>query len=245
MKNILIGLFLFVGTLLGADITNGVFHVNNPIDCVFVSQNGNVRTNSLETGRTYVVGSTLMELKSIDAAYLSFSGGPMMLIGPKSELTILLFDQEVENLTFPPHRATFGCHTLNMAFTKGEFSIVYPNKNSNSSVNINTRYADYELTGGKYYFKLTSKSALVYVVDGGMVVHNNKKADVVDKGNLVVAVPFADTDSGLDDKIIISVKRAKPEEVEKFSSPLLPMEKYAGDMAFYVIDGKVVGIPLK
>jgi hypothetical protein len=238
---------LFTSVLLCAEVTttNGVFYVDNDVECLLVTQGGGNTTNVLKAGMTYPVGNALIELKSTNMTSFLFSGGPLVQVSPNSIFTVIMFDQEVENIDSAPQRAKFGNHTLNLALSKGEVCILYPNKDTNSRVNVNTHYADYELSGGKYYFKLTSKGALVYVVDGGMVVHGEKsRTDVVDKGNFTLA-NSADTEFGLDEKVTTSFKKAKPEEMERFALPVISAEKTCSNVTFFVVDGKVIGIPLK
>lgn len=244
MKEILLAIILF-SAFLNAETTNGVFYVDNDVECICVSQAGISTTNTLKSGTTYPVGNELIELKSTNTTKFIFSGGPLVQVSPNAIFTVVLFDQEVNNLTSVPQRAKFGTHMLNLALSKGEISIVYPNKDTNSRVNINTHYADYELSGGKYYFKLTSKGALVYVVDGNMLVHGEKnRTDVVNKENFTLA-NSADTEFGLDDKVTTSFKKAKQEEMERFALPVISAEKNWPNIDFFVINGKVIGISLK
>lgn len=245
MRAILAAILLFTTTLLGGDFTNGVFYTDSNVECVLVTQTGGSTTNILEAGRTYQVGNAIVELRTTNQTVIHFSGGSLLQMGAGSELSILLFDQEIENLNANPQRAKFGNHTLNLGLAKGEFCIIYPNKDANSRININTHYADYELTGGKYYFRV-GKSSLVYVLEGGMTVHGDKsKVDIVEKGSLAVAVPFSDPDSGLEDKFVTSFKKAKADEMERFASPILVVEKKSLDVDFFVIGGKVIGFRLK
>ena len=238
--------YLLIAFPLYAIQTNGVFYVDNDVGCVVIAQNGGSTTNKLESGRTYQTGNSVLELKTTSATAFFMSGGPLIQVGSNADFSILLYDVDVENLMANPQRAKYGNHMINLGLTKGEFSIIYPNKNTNSRVFVNTHYADYELSGGKYYFRLTGKSALVYVLEGGMTVHGDKnRVDVVDKGNFAIAVPFGDSDSGIDDKMVTSFKKAKNEDVERFASPLLTAEKKWADVGFFVISGRVIGVQLK
>lgn len=231
--------------VFGVDFTNGVFYVDNNVDCVIVSQTSAI-TNKLNAGKTYQMDGALVEFNTSLPTTFFFSGAPLLQVSSNSSFSIVAFDQEVENLTEMPRHAKFGTHLLNLSLTKGEFCIVYPNINTNSRININTHYSDYELNGGKYYFRLTGKSALVYVLDGGMVIHGDKnKMDSVAKGNLALAIPFLDTDSGVDDKFMTSFKKAKPDEMERFKTPVLFAEKKLSDVEFFVIGGKVIGFYVK
>jgi hypothetical protein len=245
MKTILAAMMVFASTLVGADLANGVFYVDGGVDCVLVTQAGGNATNRLEAGKTYQTGNAVLELTPTNATAFFFSGAPLVQVGSNSSFAVLSFDQEVENLNANPQKAKFGAHTLNLQLVKGEFCIVYSNKDATSRVNVSTHYADYELSGGKYYFRV-GKSAMVYVLEGGMIVHSDKnRADVVEKGNLALAVPFTDAESGLEDKFVTSFKKAKQDEMEKFAAPVLMAERRLADVEFFVIGGKVIGFQIK
>jgi hypothetical protein len=56
MKSIITAFFLFASTLLwGADMTGGVFRVDQDIECLLVTQNGSTTTNKLEAGKTWLL----------------------------------------------------------------------------------------------------------------------------------------------------------------------------------------------
>lgn len=246
MKFILIAISLFTALTLKSEFTNGVFYVDNNTESVTVTQAGVRSTNKLEAGKTYQIGTALFELKLTNTTTFFFSGGPLIQPEIGAEFALLLFDQEVENLFTNPQKAKFGIHLLNLEFTKGDFSVVYPyQSNTNSRVNITTQYADYELTGGKYYFHLNNGLIVAYVIEGRMMVHGGKnQVDVVEKGNLTVAVPYLDKKST--NNIVASFDKSKSEEMEKkFTVPVLAAEKKLDDIGFFVIDGKVVGFLLK
>jgi len=247
MKAIFTTLMLFFATLFAnADMTDGVFYVDAPVECHLVSQNGNIATNHLSAGNTYMVGNVLLEMNITNKTTFHFSGGPMIDIAPKSAFSINLFDQEVKNLTVPPRKADFGSHNLSVSFGVGEYSVVYPNKNPGSMITVATPFITYQLSGGKYFFRVSDKSIIVYVLEGMMQVHGDKnKVDTTDKGKLAVAIPFTDPASGVEDKIITSIKTLKPEEMERFSSPVLIAERKWGDVQFFVINGRVIGLWMK
>jgi hypothetical protein len=247
MKAILTAFLLSTATFLGADFTNGVFYVDKPIESVTMTMAGVATTNVLESGKTYPVSDDLLDLSSTNDTSIYFSGGPLIQLGNKSKFTILSFGQEIENLSANPSAAEFGTHTINLQLEFGEFSIIYPNTNEYSRVNITTHYAQYELTGGKYYFRLTEKSALVYVIQGGMLVHGDKKqVDIVDSGKLAIAVPFGgDAENGIDEKIVSSFRQPDQEKTLIWTTPVTIAEGKWDNAAFFVIDGNIVGIKLK
>lgn len=196
-------------------------------------------------GSTIRVDNSILDFTTTNKTLVYLGGEAMLQVGKDSLFAVTLFNQEVQNLTSSPRKAEFGAYSLSLEFSSGEFCLIYPNKDTNSDIVVSTPMASYQLSGGKYYFKV-GKSTLVFVLEGGMMVHGDKsKVDVVEKGSLAIAVPFADPSSGIDDKIITSFKKAKAEENERFAAPILQIERKWADVGFFVVDGKVVGIRLK
>lgn len=251
MKAFIASFLLFLATAVasfGQTVnTNGVFYVDNAVECHLVSQNGSIQTNALTAGKTYMVtDSALVELVSSNKTTFYLSGGPMVEVAPSSTFSIDVFDQEVNNLDAQPRRADFGTHNISMTLGIGEFSIVYPNSNANSSLTVNTPFATYVLNGGKYFFRVSDKSAIVYVVEGMMQMHGEKnRVDDTKKGSLAVAIPFIDPGSGLPDKILTSIKSLKDEENERYATPVLLAEKKWSNVGFIVVGGRVIGVWLK
>jgi hypothetical protein len=248
MKAFVASLLLFVATSFAsfADMTNGVFYTDSAVECHLVSQNGSTKTNQLVAGKTYMVDDVLVELASTNQTTFYFSGGPMVEASSQYLFTVNLFDLEVKNLDAQPRKAEFGSHNLSLTFEKGEFCIIYTNPDPNSSFIVNTPYATYQLHGGKYFFRVSDRSAVAFVMEGIMTVHGDKnRSDKTEKGRLSVAVPFSDPGSGIDDKIVSSIKVLKQAEMDYFSAPLLLAEKKATNVQFVVINGRVIGIWLK
>ena len=133
---------------------------------------------------------------------------------------------------------------MSINLNKGEFSILYSNS-LNSSFLVSTPFTSYELNNGKYFIRVSDKSVVVYVLEGVMNIHGDKKMDKAEKGKISVAIPFGDPASGISDKIMTSVKAAQQEEVNRFSSPILLTEKNLENVQFFVVNGRVVGIWMK
>lgn len=245
MKKYIIVFLLFASVILcKSEMTNGVFYIDKSTECHFISQNGNTTTNQLTAGKTYMVESTLVELITTNQTTLFFSGGPTIGVGSNSVISVNLFDQEVNNLNAQPQKAELGTHNLNISLNKGEFCILYSNS-LNSSFLVSTPFTSYELNNGKYFIRVSDKSVIVYVLEGIMNIHGDKKMDKAEKGKISVAIPFGDPASGISDKIMTSVKAAQQEEVNRFSSPILLTEKNLGNVQFFVVNGRVVGIWMK
>ena len=247
MKSFIFSLILFVTTIVAtfAEMTNGAFYVDAPVECHLVSQNGATTTNQLTAGKTYMVTDVLIELYFTNKTTVYFSGGPLIEAQPASTLAITIFDVDAKNLEAQPRKAEFGSINLGLTLNRGEFSVVYPNTDAGSAMTVSTPFAAYQLGGGKYFYRVSEKSAIVYVVEGAMQMHGDKKVDKTSKGNLAVAIPFSDPGTGIEDKILTSIKTLKQEETEKYSTPVLLAEKKWGNVGFIVISGRLVGVWLK
>lgn len=244
MKILFLSLSLLIG-IANAEPTNGVFYIDNSVECHVISQNGIITTNQYVGGKTYTVGNTMVELLVSNQTTFYFSGGPMIEVGTNSIFSITIFDQEVKNLDVTPRRAEFGSHNLSLTLDKGEFSIIYPNFDVNSLLTINTPFISYELNGGKYFIRLSDKSVVVYVIEGTMQVTGDKQTDKFGRGKLAMAVPFVDPSSGVEDKIVTSIKSLKQEETNRFTSPVSNANKKWGNSQFFVIDGRIIGVWIK
>lgn len=238
-------IFLFVLlSVLDAlcDINSGVFCIDKNTTCHIVSQNGQIQTNVLEFNKTYSSQNNLFEFNIEDTTIFYFSDKILIQCEKNTSFNILLFDQEFENIKSLPTKAKFGSHNLNLAFNKGEMVFIYPNTNSNSRININTPFADYELMGGKYYFNLNSTLCIGYVYDGEMVIHGNKEQKTVKKDQVSLVMPLTITNTGLQDKTIVNVQSIGNNESQKFSESIIILEKKKMLFDFFVIDGKIIGV---
>ncbi len=243
MKALVASLLLLLASLgAKAEMTNGVFYTDSAVECHLISQNGHTVTNQLIAGKTYPVTDVLVELQTTNKATLYFSGGPMIEVSTGAVMTINVFDIDAKNLDAQPRKADIGNINLGLNFMQGEYSVVYPNGDANSSLTVNTPFASYQLGGGKYFFRVSDKSAIVFVVEGSMQMHGDKKVDKTSKGNLAVAIPFTDPGSGVEDKIMTSVKTLKQDENAKYTSPVLLAEKKYANVGFVVINGGIIGV---
>ena len=242
---IIVALIVSTCIAFGVDMTSGVFSTDMPIESHLIAQNGSSTTNQLAAGKTYMVGNALVEMVASTNTTIYFSGGILVSITPTSTLTLNLFDQEVKNIDATPRKAEFGSHNLNLSFGSGEYSVIYPNTDPLSSVTISTPFTSYQLNGGKYFFRISDKSVIAYVIEGSMQIHGDKKADKTEKGRIAMAIPFTDPASGVTDKVISSVKTLKPEETVKFTSPVQNAEKKVDNIQFFIVNGSVVGITVR
>jgi hypothetical protein len=236
---------LFLTSTFGTDMINGVFCADSSVESHLISQTGTIATNQLVAGKTYMVGNALVELRPFTNTTFYFSGGIFIDATAKSIFTLNLFDQEVKNINSVPRKAEFGTHNISLSIGNGEYSIIYPNKDEYSSITLSTPFTSYQLLGGKYFFRVSEKSVIAYVFEGTMQVIGDKKSDKTERGKLAVAIPFSDSDSGISDKIISSIKTVRPEETTRFSSPILAAERKINDVQFFIINENVIGISLK
>lgn len=241
----LLSFALFLTSTFGANMANGVFCADYDVESHLIAQNGAITTNLLTAGKTYMVGNALVELRPSTNTAFYFSGGILVDASPKSTLTLNLFDQEVKNINSIPRRAEFGTHNISLSIGNGEYSIIYPNKDQYSSISISTPFTSYQLFGGKYFFRVSDKSVVAYVLEGTMQVIGDKKSDKTERGKIAVSIPFSDSSSGVSDKVISSIKTVKPEETTRFSSPILIADRKVNDIQFFIINGNVVGINLR
>ena len=241
MKNLITLTLLFVTfSLLASEITNGVFYINNPVECHLISQDGSTITNQLTAGKTYMVGDVLLELVITNKTLIYFSNDAVIESGTNSIIDINLFSQEVNNLNSQPSIGEFGLHNISISFFKGEFSVYYSNSNRNSSFVINTPVAMYELNSGRFGFQVSDQKCLVYVMDGEIPkIHGDKNIiDSVKKGKLSIVGQMEDT-------VATTTRDIKPSEQTNTSVILSKIDQKINNVGFFVINGRVIGFKLK
>lgn len=231
---------------LSAATTNGVFYVDTPLECHIVSQNGAISTNALSAGKTYAISDTsIAEMHVPNKTVFYFSDGPAIEAGAKSIFSVNVFDQETTNLNAAPRKAVFGTHNIALTLNQGEFSIVYKSA-TNSSFNITTPFVSYQIESGRFLFRITEKSSIVFVIDGSLTMLDGKdKNKNAVKGDLLFAIPYDDPLSGVTDKIMTSTRQLKAEELGKFTSPFLSSSFDHKEVEFVVINKNVIGIWMK
>jgi len=244
MKALIFALMLSVTTLLGADMTNGVFYADSSVECHLISQNGATITNQLAAGKTYEVGNAIAEIVTTNKTTFYIAGGLMIEVAPKSTFSINLVDVEVKNLSEPPRKADFGSHNISLAMGVGEFSVIYLG-NEYSSLSISTPFISYELGSGKYLFRITEKSSLAFIAEGSLIVDGKKKDKSTSKNSLSFAIPFNDPISGVKDKTLTSNRLLQPSESDVLQTSILSAEKKYLDVQFFVVSGRVIGIYTK
>lgn len=241
MKSLILALAMSVFNVvptLGTE-TNGVFYIDNPVECHSVSQNGVITTNQLISGKTYGVSNSLLELVISNKTVIFFSGGPIIEANPKTVVTLILFDQEINNLGVQPRKAEFGTHTLNIGLGEGKFIVLNPSTDTNSSFTISTTIATYELKNGKFLFQIGNQKCLAYVLDGVMNVHGDKnRVDLARKGKLTIA-------GQLEDTIATTSRDIKQAENNEIVISVAEVEKQSKDVQFFIINGQIIGILMK
>ncbi len=239
MKAIFAAILLFVSTAvsaLGADMTNGVFYVEKPVECHLISQNGSIKTNQLAAGHTYMVGDVLLEMTVANRTLFYFAGGPLLEAGSNSVFSIDSFMVEVKNLNDQPRKVNLGTRNLALTFKSGEFSIVYPNTDPNSPLAVTTDFAMYEFPGGKYFVRAEANNSMAYVSKGTMITHANKQATKTEEGKASVSSANYTFYDGLPNN---------PEYIAKCIASTDDTEKRFDDVQFFVVGGNVIGIWMK
>lgn len=241
----LIASIVLIFAAQGADVTNGVFYANSPVECHLIAQDGSSSTNRLVAGRTYMVGNAMAEMEITNVTDFYLGGVALIEAGTNSVFSLNLFDQEITNLDGNPSRAQLGTHNLSVMLNRGDFSVIYP-PSTNSSFTISTPLTSYELNGGKYFFRVSDKSVVAYVIEGNMLVHGDgKRVDKTEKGKLALAIPFTDPSSGVTDKIISNIKSLSDQDSGRFTNPALEAEKKWNDVQFFIVNGRVFGISMR
>jgi len=242
MKAIIAAIVLFVSSAtcaLGADLTNGVFYVDKPVECHLIAQNGQTTTNQLKAGNTYMVGNVLAELFPTTKTTVYFSDGPIVEANTNSTLTINVFDQEVKNLNAPPRLVSFGTHNLSLTFGNGEFVILYRPSDPNSSLAISTPIAMYQVNAGKFIFQVSDQKSLVYVLDGMMQVHGDKsRVDSAKKGSKAIT-------GQIDTETATTTRAINQAESSAVSTSQATIDGKTSDVRFVVIQGRLFGIWMK
>jgi len=228
-----------------ADIMGGAFVLTQDSESNIISHNNNITSGKIIAGKTYLIDDKIIEISTTTNTSLYLSGGIIIDIGANSKLSINLFEQDILNINDLPRLAKIGNHNINITFDVGDFSIIYPSYTTQSYFSINTPITSYQLTGGKYNFKITDISVIAYVYEGSMEIVEDKKTDKREKGKLTISIPFSDSNSGISDKIISSVKTINSTETNKFNSNVLLADKKTNDVQFFIIDKQLVGISLK
>lgn len=233
MKAIILSFLLAASSLFGAE---GVFYNNKPVESHLIAQSGATVTNHLIVGTTTMVGTSLVELCPTEKTTIYLSGGPIIEADAGSVLSINAFDQEVKNLTNQPCLAVFGMHNISIVLTKGNFSIVYPVQDENSTCAISTPLAMYQVNVGKFLFQISDQKSLVYVLDGMMIVHGDKnRKDTAKKGSKSIT-------GQIDTEVATTTRPINPAE----SNTISTMQAHPDSaIQFIVIDGRVRGVWMK
>lgn len=236
---ILILLFLSIKSFAQTTV-NGSFYISEGKPSYQVTTpTRKSEVNSLLTGVTYKVADGIYDLSTgNESSTLLFSNDILIKLGTNSSFSINSFSQDILNMDNPPQKLQFDNYSLNVGLQKGEALISRTETNSNSLCVFSTKYADFELLSGKIIAKVTDKTVIIYVIDGLVRVHEDKPTiEVVGAGNMIIAVPFLDPSSGLEDKVVTSVKRIKDGDIPKLAD-------VKSDILFTVVDGRIVGVKL-
>ena len=228
----------FLSFLLSASslfATDGVFYVDKPVEVHLIAQNGVTVTNHLSDGSTTMVGATtLTELCLSEKTTIYLGGGPTIEADAGSVMSINVFDQEVRNLTNSPSLATFGVHNISLTFMKGNFGVTYQVQDANSTCAVSTPLALYQMNVGKFFFQISDVKSLVYVLDGGMIIHGDKnRVDAAKKGSKSIT-------GQIDMEVATTTRPINPSESNTIA--MQARDNASAAIQFIVIDGRVRGV---
>lgn len=218
-----------MATIAQADMTNGVFYVDNDVECRLIAQNGAMTTNYFLAGNTYTVGEQLMEMDITNATMFCFAGGPIIQASSNSTLIINLFEHEVKNRHASPRRAEFGPCNLSIGFNRGEFTVIYLKADPMSSITILTPHTGRLYLTGKYVFLVDEKETTVSVVEGARDLSKGKP--ISNKNALASRT-----------KTITTTKPLTPEEINRYTVLIAEIEKKAAEVSFIIVSGNVQGV---
>lgn len=206
---------------------------------------GQTYTNGVfvKDGKTVEVGKQVLQFTPTNAPEVfHFSNELIAKIHTNSDFTINNFGQEVYDVNATPRKARFGSGNLAATLMNGTATMVYSGTNDNSSCVISTPMADIELHKGVFYFRVDGNKVLIFVLEGSMTAHSDKKENTVTAGYALIAVP---NDIGiLEAKISIGAEKAKQTIIDKLLSDSQDVIKRQGSILFAVVNGKVLGVLL-
>jgi hypothetical protein len=159
-----------------------------------------------------------------------------------SDFTINSFFQEIYDIDKPAHTAKFGTSTLAATLMNGSATVVYGGStNENTSCVISTPMTDLELYKGTFYFKVTDNRVIVFVLEGSLKSHGDKKKEnTVTAGYAVLAML---NDIGiLEDKISLGAEKVKVDTIKKLTDDAQDVVKSNGTYLFIIHEGKTVGV---
>lgn len=220
MKLILfLSLLLAAYPVFGQITTNGVYVLNN---------------------KTCEVDKKLHEITN--TATLHFSNGLIVKTDPNCNLQISSFYQEVLNTNTYPTPARFGSSVASLTLMSGDATVIYGgDTNNNSSCVISTPMTDIELYKGTFHFRVSDSGVLVFVLDGSLKSHGEKRYEnVVTAGYAVKAVP---SDKGVfEASISIGAEKVNKSYIDKLNSESKDIPTIKSFIMWIRIDGTTRGV---
>ena len=192
-------------------------------------------------GNTFEVDKKVHEVIPINTPeVLHFSNDLIIKVYTNTTFSISSFFQEVFDVDKPPHTAKFGMSSFAGSIMNGSMAVVY--SGTNDCV-ISTPMSDLELYKGTFYFKVTDGKVIVFVLDGSMKAHGEKKKEnVVTSGYALLAIP---NDIGiLEDKISLGAEKVRADTIKKLTDDVQDVTNSKGKFLFITINGKTVGVDI-
>lgn len=250
MKSMLISLLLFLvcKTTFAQVYTNGAFSVlDGTANYQLVGGGKGNLIHKFEKGKTYSVGKEQYDIISTNNdTTLLFCNGLATKLSTNSELIINSFGQEIENLDDIPRKARFANQVLTLSLMSGESLFVYDISDvssTNASCVVSTPFMDVELSKGKFYFNVTEKSVVVFVLEGGAKAYGERKKQVITTTGYAI-VSYINEVGILEAKYSLESQKTKPEKVKEFLARTKALD-IVNDTIFVNVDGKLLGVSLK
>ena len=223
MKKTLLSILLTAMTAVGfcQTFTNGVY-IKNGITCEV-----DRKVHQITTPET-----------------LHFSNELIVKTYTNTDFTINSFFQEVSDIDKMPHKAKLGASSFAASMMNGTAVIIYAGStNENSSCVISTPMSDLELYKGTFYFKVSENKVIVFVLDGQLKAHGEKKKEnTVTAGYAVLAMP---NDIGiLEDNISLGAEKVRVDTIKKLTDEVQDVVKLQNQFLFITINGKTIGVDM-
>lgn len=195
----------------------------------------------VENGKTVEVDKNIHQFTTTNKSdILYFSNELIVKVYTNSDFMVNCLFQDVLNTNKAPVKAKFGPDNFAGSLMSGTAVFTYTGGDANSSCVISTPMVDLELYKGTFYIKVTDTKVLVFILDGSLKSHNEKKENVVTAGYAVIAVQ---NDIGiLESKVSLGSEKVKQSVLDKLIVEAKDVTNLKGTIIFAKIDGKLVGI---
>lgn len=197
----------------------------------------------VKDGKTFEVDKKVYQFTPTNLSdVLYFSNELIVKVYTNGNFMINSFYQEVLNKHTTPEKAKVGAHNFVASMIDGTAVVVYSGGESNvSSCIISTPMTDLELYKGTFYIKVSEDNVLVFVLDGSLKSHADKKREnVVTQGYAVIA--GSDSRGIFEAKVSLGSEKVKTSVIDKLLVESKDVINLKGSILFAKVDGKLIGI---